>query len=66
VTGFRLWTSLDNGHTWRAAPVRALGGGRFAATLPHAAPGQAVSLRVQATDAGGSGIEQTIMTAYHG
>jgi hypothetical protein len=38
----------------------------LAASLPHAAPGQAVSLRVQATDAGGSGIEQTIMTAYHG
>jgi hypothetical protein len=66
VTGFRLWISLDNGGTWRAARVRALGGGRFAATLPHAAPGQAVSLRVQATDAGGSGIKQTIMTAYHG
>jgi hypothetical protein len=66
VTRFRLWTSLNNGHTWQAAPVRALGRGRFAATLPHAAPGQAVSLRVQAADAGGSGIEQTIMTAYHG
>jgi hypothetical protein len=66
VIGFRLWTSLDNGGTWQAARVRALGGGRFAATLPHVAPGQAVSLRVQATDAGGSGIKQTIMTADHG
>lgn len=66
VTRFRLWTSLDNGHTWHAAPVRALGGGRFSATLPHAAKGQAVSLRVQAADAGSSGIEQTIITAYHG
>lgn len=66
VTGFRLWTSLDNGHTWQAARVRWLVGGRFSATLPHAASGQAVALRVQATDAGGSGIEQTIMTAYHG
>lgn len=66
VTGFRLWTSLDSGHTWQMARVRSLGGGRFSATLPHAASGQAVALRVQATDAGGSGIEQTIMTAYHG
>jgi hypothetical protein len=66
VTRFRLWTSLDNGHTWQEAPVRALGHGHFTATLPHAAPGQAVSLRVQATDTGGSGIKQTIMTAYHG
>jgi hypothetical protein len=66
VTRFRLWTSLDNGDTWQKAPVRALAGGRFSATLPQVTPGQAVSLRVRAADAGGSGIEQTIMTAYHG
>ena len=66
VTAFRLWTSLDDGHTWQASAVRALGSGRFAATLPPVALGKAVSLRVQATDAGGSGVEQTIMTAYHG
>jgi hypothetical protein len=66
ITGFWLWTSTDHGHTWQPAPVRRMGGGRFTATLPNAAPGQAVSLRVRATDAGGSGIEQTIMTAYHG
>ena len=66
VTGFRLWTSLDGGHTWQASPVRALGGGRFAATLPRVARGKAVSLRVQANDVGGSGVEQTIMTAYKG
>jgi hypothetical protein len=66
VTGFWLWTSLDNGKTWQAARVHRLGGGRFAATLPQAASGQAVALRVQATDAGGSGIDQTIMTAYQG
>jgi hypothetical protein len=66
VTGFWLWTSLDNGQTWQAARVRPLGGGRFAAALPQAASGQAVALRVQATDAGGSGINQTIMTAYDG
>jgi hypothetical protein len=66
VTGFSLWTSLDNGKTWQAARVHRLGGSRFAATLPQAASGQAVALRVQATDAGGSGIDQTIMTAYAG
>lgn len=66
VTGFSLWTSLDNGKTWQAARVHRLGGGRFAGTLPQAASGQAVALRVQATDAGGSGIDQTIMTAYVG
>jgi hypothetical protein len=66
VTGFELWTSLDNGTTWQAARVHPMGRGRFAATLPNAASGQAVALRVQATDDGGSGIEQTIMAAYFG
>jgi hypothetical protein len=66
VKELRLWTSADGGTTWTAAPVHALGGGRYAATLPHVAAGQAVSLRVQASDAGGSGIDQTIITAYRG
>lgn len=66
VTGFRLWTSLDNGKTWQAARVHPMGRGQFAATLPHAASGQAVALRVQASDAAGSGISQTIMAAYDG
>jgi hypothetical protein len=42
------------------------GCGRFSATMPHAARGKAVSLRVKAADAGGSGIAQTTMTAYRG
>jgi subtilisin family serine protease len=66
VTGLRLWTSLNSGTTWQPAPVRALGDGLFAVTLPHAAPGQGVSLHVIATDAGGSAVDQTIITAYHG
>ena len=66
VTGLRLWTSADGGRTWQLAPVRALGGGRFAATLPNVAAGKAVSLRVQAADAGGSAVEQTIIAAYRG
>ncbi|HEX9030542.1 MAG TPA: S8 family serine peptidase [Streptosporangiaceae bacterium] len=66
VTSLRLWTSLDGGATWQPAPVRALGDGRFAATLPHASAGQGVSLRVQASDAGGSKIFQTVIAAYHG
>lgn len=66
VLGLRLWTSVDGGTTWQAAPVRALGNGQFAATLPHVQAGQGVSLRVAASDAGGSKIDQTIITAYHG
>jgi subtilisin family serine protease len=66
VTGLRLWTSTDEGKTWHAAPVRALRSGRYAVTLPRVAAGQSVSLRVTAADAGGSSINQTIITAYHG
>jgi subtilisin family serine protease len=66
VKELRLWTSTDGGATWATAPVHALGDGRYAATLPHAASGQAVSLRVQASDAGGSAIDQTVITAYRG
>lgn len=46
--------------------MRALGNGEFAATLPHVPAGQGVSLRVRASDARRSGIDQTIITAYHG
>lgn len=66
VTGLRMWTSTDGGRTWRPAPVRALGNGKFAVTLPHVTAGQGVSLRVGASDAGGSKVDQTIITAYHG
>jgi subtilisin family serine protease len=66
VSSLRMWTSTDNGRSWQKAPVRALGAGRYTAMLPPAAAGQAVSLRVRATDTGGSQIDQTIMTAYHG
>ncbi|HEY2578076.1 MAG TPA: hypothetical protein VGI74_17375 [Streptosporangiaceae bacterium] len=65
VTSFELWAKAGTGG-WQRLGVHALGGGRFSATLPHAAAGQAVSLRVKAADSGGSGIDQTILTAYHG
>jgi hypothetical protein len=50
----RLWASYNDGGTW--AP----------ATLDHPANPvrQNVSLRIQATDAGGSSINQTIIRAY--
>jgi hypothetical protein len=66
VTGLRLWTSTDGGATWAAAPIHALGAGRYAVTLPHVAAGQAVSLRAEAADAGGSAVDQTVIDAYHG
>ncbi|MVZ98996.1 S8 family serine peptidase [Actinomadura sp. LD22] len=64
VTGLRFWTSVDDGATWQAVPVKALGHGRFSAPLPAAVQGQAVSLRVSAGDAGGSGVDQRIIRAY--
>ncbi|GAA4511341.1 S8 family serine peptidase [Actinoallomurus oryzae] len=65
ATGLKLWTSLDDGATWQAAHVTGTGG-KYSAALPHAAKGQAVSLRVRATDSGGGAIDQTILRAYFG
>ncbi|MEU5727139.1 hypothetical protein ABZ783_35760 [Micromonospora sp. NPDC047738] len=64
VTAFELWTSTDDGTTWRPATVRAGDDGDFTATLPKPAAGQAVSLRIKVTADGGSGIDQTIIRAY--
>ncbi|WP_433475837.1 S8 family serine peptidase [Spirillospora sp. CA-142024] len=64
VTGLRFWTSVDDGKTWQAVQAKALGGGRFSAPLPAPVKGQAMSLRVSAQDAGGSGIDQRILRAY--
>ncbi|WP_245601596.1 S8 family serine peptidase [Hamadaea tsunoensis] len=65
ITGTRVWTSTDDGATWQPATV--LPGavsGTFAATLPTAASGTAVSLRVCVTGSAGSGVDQTIIRAY--
>ncbi|MGI5205331.1 S8 family serine peptidase [Spirillospora sp. CA-108201] len=64
VTGLRFWTSADDGATWQAVQVTPLGGGRFSAPLPAPVEGQAVSLRVSARDAGGSGVDQRVIRAY--
>jgi hypothetical protein len=65
ITGVNVWTSTDDGTTWQPAAVQpGVVGGVFGATLPAAASGQAVSLRVAVTAAGGSRIDQTIIRAY--
>ncbi|GAA4620787.1 S8 family serine peptidase [Actinoallomurus vinaceus] len=66
ATGLKLWTSLDDGKTWKAVTVTAGTGGKYTAKLPKVTKGQAVSLRVQATDNGGGKIDQTIIRAYTG
>ncbi|MCO6004348.1 S8 family serine peptidase [Actinoallomurus purpureus] len=64
--GLKLWTSLDDGTTWRPATVTTGTGGKYTAELPKVTKGQGVSLRVQATDNGGGKIDQTIIRAYTG
>jgi subtilisin family serine protease len=63
VTSFEVWTSTDDGATWRQAQVHSDGDG-YQAELPAVTSGQAVSLRVKAGADGGSGIDQTIIRAY--
>jgi hypothetical protein len=66
VTDAKLWASYNDGATWVRASLDDLGGGRFEATLNHPAnpARQNVSLRLEATDAGGSRLHQTIIRAY--
>ncbi|MEU7841356.1 S8 family peptidase [Micromonospora sp. NPDC049114] len=64
VTSMQVWTSTDDGATWKAARVTG-SGDTYRVDLPKVAPGQAVSLRVKAAANGGSGIDQTIIRAYH-
>ncbi|MFE9188096.1 S8 family peptidase [Micromonospora sp. NPDC007208] len=64
VTSFQVWTSTDDGATWTSARVTG-SGDSYRVALPKATSGQPVSLRVKATANGGSGIDQTIIRAYH-
>ncbi len=64
VTSFQVWTSTDDGATWKSARVTT-SGDSYRVALPKAAAGQPVSLRVKAAANGGSGIDQTIIRAYH-
>ncbi|MHA4947098.1 S8 family peptidase [Micromonospora sp. SD19] len=64
VTSFEVWTSTNDGATWTSARVTS-SGDSYRVVLPKAAAGQAVSLRVKAGANGGSGIDQTIIRAYH-
>ncbi|MET8348711.1 S8 family peptidase [Micromonospora sp. NPDC005206] len=63
VTAFQVWTSTDDGATWKTARV-ARDGDSYRVELPKAAAGKPVSLRVKADANGGSGIDQTIIRAY--
>jgi hypothetical protein len=61
-----VWASYDDGATWVDVPVLPSGVGLFSALAENPArhSGGYVSLRVRATDAGGSVVDQTIIRAY--
>jgi subtilisin family serine protease len=68
ITSANVRFSVDDGHTWHPTVVTPRPGGGFLAlptpTGPLPQPGDLVSLKVRATDAGGSIIEETIQRAW--
>jgi subtilisin family serine protease len=64
IESLEAWTSVDDGATWQPARAERVRDGRFEVTLPRAATGTPVSLRVDATDEAGNRIEQTLHQAY--
>jgi hypothetical protein len=63
ITGATVAVSVNGGTTWQHATVTAAGGGLFNVTFT-APPGAFVSLRVNATDAAGDQINETITRGY--
>ena len=63
ITGATVAVSVNGGTTWHPATVTAAGGGLFNVTFT-APPGAFVSLRVNATDAAGDQINETITRGY--
>ncbi|RJL35583.1 S8 family serine peptidase [Bailinhaonella thermotolerans] len=66
ITGLTLKISYDRGRTWKDAPARRTGEGRYEARIIHPplAEGTTVSLRATARNAAGSTVEQTVLNAY--
>ncbi|MGH3681038.1 MAG: S8 family serine peptidase, partial [Natronosporangium sp.] len=66
VRQLRLWASYDDGGSWQRIPVVPHRGGAFTAifAMPPPAGAEFVSLRVEASDAGGNRIEQEVRRAW--
>jgi subtilisin family serine protease len=66
VDDFTAQVSYDDGDNWTTVPARSLGDGRYRITVqqPEGDTSDFVSVRVDATDDGGSRINQTIIRAY--
>jgi hypothetical protein len=65
-SALRFWASTDQGTHWREATVLRHRDGTFTTIVPGLVPrpGQAVSVRAQATAGEGRTIDQTIIDAY--
>ncbi len=60
----KVQTSTDDGKTWRTAPVRSTGAGKFAAVVTVPDGSTYVSVRAQAADSKGNTVQETITRAY--
>ena len=60
----KVQTSTDDGKTWRNAPVRSTGAGKFAAVVTVPDGSTYVSVRAQAADSKGNTVQETITRAY--
>jgi hypothetical protein len=66
IRSMKVWTSVDAGKTWQKATVTGGAGGAYTATyiVPDLSETNgAVSIKAQATDAGGNDITQIILNA---
>ncbi|MFD7309480.1 S8 family serine peptidase [Promicromonospora sp. NPDC059942] len=64
VTSARLWWSADDGATWHAVPLADRRPGTFTGTVRVPRGTEHVSLRVEARDASGGTVKQTVTRAY--
>ncbi|WP_433422370.1 S8 family serine peptidase [Microtetraspora malaysiensis] len=67
ITEAKLWTSYDDGATWQQVEISSAGDAAFTGTIKNpksAKAGGFVSLRVQAGDADGNTVLQTVTRAY--
>ena len=64
IVAFTFDVSFDDGASWSAANVTALGDGRFRATYAQPAGASFASVKISASDDAGSALEQTIFRAY--
>ncbi|WP_157237041.1 S8 family peptidase [Promicromonospora sukumoe] len=64
VTTAHLWWSADDGATWHAVPLTDKRAGTFTGPVRVPRGTEHVSLRVEARDASGGSIKQTVIRAY--